>query len=663
MFGETSSESPRMPSPWEALATPASSHQPSPLASSANLAVPSTPLRNVLDAAGTPPSSVESMKYLDEAIRANGGDVLSPSGEGFPKLVPEIEEGNVEYKLKLIAPTPARFTRLVTQLKYRLLEGGGQALYEIGVSDSGELVGLSRKDLEASLDTLDKMAGELGATVVVLKEIELPPGGVHMQAQKGGKRIVVADGKVEVLEVGFLEGGDPSNGVLLGVENGGARSRMVLRTGRKKKDKDARRKRRAAALLIGEIATTDLGLKIDGDAVPSSASSNPSGDASSPFADDDDSGLDLTATVTLKKPDEQPADVRRTSPIPMPIIKTYPYGRQPFAMARGRLSTSLSSNPENTGTSPAAARESSAAENSPTPDYTVEDFVYIPSSSASDSRSPKPTWASAEAAGKEKQKKSSSDDDDNDNDDDDDGDAFGFGLDLEIDSFTKSMDSFTAKGLAPSPHVKPSSSSRNHRPLHYTSTTASGSSSTVALDQPTSDSSAAAVAAAHLKRLKVPNQKKKAIVLPPPPSTNSAADKAAQRRSKRDARRDERRRKVNGLPLADDEAEIVPGEQVASDGASSTNGLVDQMINVHLQPPSTSQTPSPSIEEKGLVDDTEPKIIAEALVVRKLALEEAFLDYRGFALIDPTAELSTADGGDEDADGDGDGENQSPSED
>lgn len=542
------------------------------------------------------------------------------------------------------------------------------------MSDSGELVGLSRKDLEASLDTLDKMAGELGATVVVLKEIELPPGGVHMQAQKGGKRIVVADGKVEVLEVG-LEGGDLDNGVLLGVENGGARNRILLRTGRKKKDKDARRKRRAAALLVGEIATTDLGLKLDGDLVPSSASSNPSGDASSPFADDDDSGLDLTATVTLKKPDEQPADVRRTSPIPMPIIKSYPYGRQPFAMARGRLSTSLSSNPEAAAETSPAARESSAAENSSaTESYTVEDFVYIPSSSASDSRrSAKPTWGAssgaAAAAGKEG-KKSSSDEDDNDDDDGDgdDGDAFGFGLDLEIDSFTKSMDSFTAKGLAPSPHVKPSSS-RNHRPLHYTSTTASGSSSTVALDQPTSDSSAAAAAAAaaHLKRLKVPNQKKKAIVLPPPPSTNNAADKAAQRRSKRDARRDERRRKVNGLPLAD-EAEIdssnVPGEQVAPDeAASSTNGLVDQIINVHLQPPPTSQIPSPSMEEKGLVDDTEPKIIAEALVVRKLALEEAFLDYRGFALIDPTAELSNADGGDEEGDGDGDGENQSPSED
>ena len=33
--------------------------------------------------------------------------------------------------------------RLVTQLKWRLLEGGGQAYYELGVADSGHLVRLS----------------------------------------------------------------------------------------------------------------------------------------------------------------------------------------------------------------------------------------------------------------------------------------------------------------------------------------------------------------------------------------------------------------------------------------------------------------------------------------------------------------------------------------
>ncbi|CAL1710744.1 unnamed protein product [Somion occarium] len=105
LFEEYESESPRVPSPWDPF-------------------LPS------------PPSESSS-------FQANGK-------AGIPKLVPEVEEGNVEYKLKLTQISPARFARLVTQLKWRLLEGGGQAYYELGVADTG-------------------------ASVIVVKEIEVPP--------------------------------------------------------------------------------------------------------------------------------------------------------------------------------------------------------------------------------------------------------------------------------------------------------------------------------------------------------------------------------------------------------------------------------------------------------------------------------------------------------
>ncbi|KAI0368538.1 hypothetical protein BV20DRAFT_1022418 [Pilatotrama ljubarskyi] len=131
MFGEHESESPRVPSPWDPF-------------------LPSPP-------DGTPPKPGAALY------------------NGIPKLVPEVEEGNVEYKLKLTNISNARFARLVTQLKWRLLEGGGQAYYELGVADSGALIGLSRRDLEESLETLEMMAGEIGASVIVVKEIEVPP--------------------------------------------------------------------------------------------------------------------------------------------------------------------------------------------------------------------------------------------------------------------------------------------------------------------------------------------------------------------------------------------------------------------------------------------------------------------------------------------------------
>ncbi|KIP02758.1 hypothetical protein PHLGIDRAFT_41078, partial [Phlebiopsis gigantea 11061_1 CR5-6] len=135
MFGEDDSDYLRAPSPWDGFLS-------------------------------TPPSeagSLESQKVLRN---------------GVPKLAPEIEEGNVEYKLKLTDISPARFARLVTQLKWRLLEGSGQAYYELGVADSGALIGLSRSDLEQSLETLEMMAGEIGASVIVVKEIEVPPAMV-----------------------------------------------------------------------------------------------------------------------------------------------------------------------------------------------------------------------------------------------------------------------------------------------------------------------------------------------------------------------------------------------------------------------------------------------------------------------------------------------------
>ncbi|KAL0959097.1 hypothetical protein HGRIS_014395 [Hohenbuehelia grisea] len=143
MFGEDESESPRVPSPWDSLIS-------------------------------TPPDSSAPSRQSPSPLGTSVTTSSSLAPMGVPKLVPEMEEGNIEYKLQLLNPSPARFARLVTQLKWRLLEGGGQAYYELGVADSGDLVGLPREDLERTLETLEMMAGEIGASVIVVKEIEVP---------------------------------------------------------------------------------------------------------------------------------------------------------------------------------------------------------------------------------------------------------------------------------------------------------------------------------------------------------------------------------------------------------------------------------------------------------------------------------------------------------
>lgn len=86
------------------------------------------------------------------------------------RLPPEPEQGNIEYKLKLINPSSQRFEHLVTQMKWRLREGHGEAIYQIGVEDNGRLTGLSREEMKASLKTLNDMAARLGATTSILRE-------------------------------------------------------------------------------------------------------------------------------------------------------------------------------------------------------------------------------------------------------------------------------------------------------------------------------------------------------------------------------------------------------------------------------------------------------------------------------------------------------------
>lgn len=95
---------------------------------------------------------------LVNTVNVNSNDVLPP----------ENDNGNIEYKAKLINPSPSRLQHLITQMKWRLREGQGEAIYEIGVNDGGALIGLTNTEMEASLDTLRKMALDINATVAIV---------------------------------------------------------------------------------------------------------------------------------------------------------------------------------------------------------------------------------------------------------------------------------------------------------------------------------------------------------------------------------------------------------------------------------------------------------------------------------------------------------------
>ncbi|XP_014673752.1 PREDICTED: GTP-binding protein 2-like isoform X2 [Priapulus caudatus] len=154
-------------------------------------------------------------------------------------LPPEDAEGNIEYKLKLINPTRTRFEHLVTQMKWRLQEGHGEAIYEIGVEDSGLLAGLTAAEMSLSLKTLDRMAEKLGATVTPLRvrqiEMENSENGEPVEVKHASEllvRKVPDDQQFIELRVAVLGNADAGKSTLLGtlthgrLDNGRGRARL-----------------------------------------------------------------------------------------------------------------------------------------------------------------------------------------------------------------------------------------------------------------------------------------------------------------------------------------------------------------------------------------------------------------------------------------------------
>uniref|UniRef100_A0AAQ4S4C9 Tr-type G domain-containing protein n=1 Tax=Gasterosteus aculeatus aculeatus TaxID=481459 RepID=A0AAQ4S4C9_GASAC len=152
-----------------------------------------------------------------------------------PYLPPEAEEGNIEYKLKLVNPTQYRLEHLATQMKWRLQEGRGEAVYQIGVEDNGMLAGLSEEDLRTSLTTLHKLAEKVGADITILREQEVDyDSDVPRKIAEVLIRKVPDDQQFLDLRVAVLGNVDSGKSTLLGVltqgelDNGRGRTRLNL---------------------------------------------------------------------------------------------------------------------------------------------------------------------------------------------------------------------------------------------------------------------------------------------------------------------------------------------------------------------------------------------------------------------------------------------------
>jgi elongation factor 1-alpha len=67
----------------------------------------------------------------------------------------------------------------VTQLNYRLNEGGGEAFYELGITDDGIPVGLTDEEASESLAIIEKITERLGAKFMIVRKEKASRGYVY----------------------------------------------------------------------------------------------------------------------------------------------------------------------------------------------------------------------------------------------------------------------------------------------------------------------------------------------------------------------------------------------------------------------------------------------------------------------------------------------------
>ena len=90
-------------------------------------------------------------------------------------MEPEKEDGNIEYKLKLIGVSDHRVNELASQMRFRCDEGGSECIYNLGVADNGEEVGITAEEFEETISALNSAADKNNYSVKLLTTKEITP--------------------------------------------------------------------------------------------------------------------------------------------------------------------------------------------------------------------------------------------------------------------------------------------------------------------------------------------------------------------------------------------------------------------------------------------------------------------------------------------------------
>ena len=87
-------------------------------------------------------------------------------------LDPESDEGNIEYKRYLINLNEIRLKELATQMKYRIAEGNGLAIYYLGIEDDGSPYLLTDEQRMETLDNFKKIVKLINCKIYEIQFID-----------------------------------------------------------------------------------------------------------------------------------------------------------------------------------------------------------------------------------------------------------------------------------------------------------------------------------------------------------------------------------------------------------------------------------------------------------------------------------------------------------
>ena len=85
----------------------------------------------------------------------------------------ENDNGNTEYKKHFINMNTNKIRKYATQLKYRIIEGSGTALYILGVTDEGYAKGINKIEIMYCKNIMNDIVNEIDAYIDTCKVINI----------------------------------------------------------------------------------------------------------------------------------------------------------------------------------------------------------------------------------------------------------------------------------------------------------------------------------------------------------------------------------------------------------------------------------------------------------------------------------------------------------